>query len=269
MMSKPGSEHVTPVILTYNEEPNLPRTLAALRWARRVVVVDSGSTDATERIAQAFDNVEFFVRKFDCHRNQWAFAIEQTRVASDFILALDADMATPSAFVAELERDFLGSPYSGGFVPIQWCYFGRPLRGSFCPPQLRLFHREAVRIVQLGHTQEFQVTGHLYRFRAGVWHEDRKSVERWLQSQASYSCLEDQRLHDGHRLRPRDRLRRTGWMPAFAAILAYLRAGGPLGGKRALRYAWERVTFESILAIRVLDRKLMGEERQGPKNTGN
>jgi hypothetical protein len=264
-----GSERVTPVILTYNEEPNLPHTLASVRWARRVVVVDSGSTDATERIARAAGNVEFFVRKFDCARNQWMFAIEQTRVASEFVLALDADMVTTSAFVAELEREFLSGSYSGGFVPIRWCYFGRSLMGSFCPPQLRLFRPEAVRIVQLGHTQEFQLDGRVYRFRAGVRHEDRKPVERWLQSQANYSRLEDQRLLDGHRLRPRDRLRRTGWMPALAAILAYLRAGGPLGGKRALRYAWERVTFESILAIRVLDRKLRDEERRGPEARGN
>jgi len=33
--------HITPVILTYNEAPNIQRTLAALSWAIDVVVVDS------------------------------------------------------------------------------------------------------------------------------------------------------------------------------------------------------------------------------------
>jgi glycosyltransferase involved in cell wall biosynthesis len=253
---------ITPVVLSYNEEPNLARTLDALRWAGRVVVVDSGSTDATERIARSFSNVAFFVRKFDDFGGQWTFAFQQTGITTTFILALDADMAMTPEFRDEIEREFLPGGCDGGLVPIAWCYFGRPLRGSFCPPQLRLFKGELVKARQVGHAHEFQVEGELHRFRAGVWHEDRKSVERWLQSQASYSRMEAERLHQNQRLRARDRLRRSGWMPALAMILAYLRAGGPLGGQRALRYAWERATYESLLAIRVLDRRLAAEEEK-------
>lgn len=252
---------VTPVLLTLNEEPNLARTLESLRWAKRVVVLDSGSTDATEQIARSFPNVAFFVRRFDNHKSQWSYGVHETGIESDYVLALDADMAVTSAFVDEFQSRFLASGAPGGLIPISWCYFGKPLLSSFCPPQLRLFQRSSVEILQLGHTQEFRLTGKLFQFKSGVWHEDRKSIERWLQSQANYSRLEDQRLHDGHRLRPRDRVRMSGWMPAVGAFLSYLKAGGPFGGKRALRYAWERATYESVLAIRVLDRRLAEEEK--------
>ena len=40
-------EAITPVLLTFNEEVNIGRTLAKLAWAREIVVVDSGSQDAT------------------------------------------------------------------------------------------------------------------------------------------------------------------------------------------------------------------------------
>ena len=252
---------LAPAVLTFNEEPNLRRTLESLRWAARVVVVDSGSTDATERIARSFPNVEFFVRRFDCYQNQWRFAVSETGITADFVLALDADMAATPAFVTEFEEEFLTGGFAGGLVPIQWCYFGKPLLRSFCPPQLRLFRREAVQIAQPGHAQEFTVRGTVRSFTAGVWHEDRKSVERWLNSQANYSRQEEERLRQQRALRPRDRLRGTGWMPAVAIFLSYWRAGGPFGGKRALRYAWERATYESILAIRVLDQKLAEEEK--------
>ena len=43
-------ERITPLILTRNEEANLQRQLEALSWARRVVIVDSESTDATRAI---------------------------------------------------------------------------------------------------------------------------------------------------------------------------------------------------------------------------
>ena len=46
------STPVTAIVLTKNEEANLPDCLASLRWADEVLVVDSFSTDATVEIAQ-------------------------------------------------------------------------------------------------------------------------------------------------------------------------------------------------------------------------
>jgi glycosyltransferase involved in cell wall biosynthesis len=259
MNAKVMSE-VTPIVLTFNEEANLARTLESLRWAARVVVVDSGSTDSTRQIAAGFSNVEVFTRAFDGFGNQWNFGIRQTGILSDLVMALDADMAVTAQCLSELRTKFLPGGYAGGILPIHWCYFGKPLWGSFCPPQLRLFRRDLVQIGEFGHAHDFKIAGEVYTFKHGVWHEDRKPVERWLQSQASYSRLEDKRLQSGDRLRPRDRVRQSGWMPFLAGSLAFLRAGGPFGGKRALRYAWERVTYESLLAIRVLDRDLANDE---------
>ena len=45
-------QEITPVLLTYNEAPNLARTLSMLGWAKDVVVVDSGSDDETLAIAR-------------------------------------------------------------------------------------------------------------------------------------------------------------------------------------------------------------------------
>ena len=38
-------EQITPLLLTFDEMPNLERTFAPLAWAKRIVVVESGSTD--------------------------------------------------------------------------------------------------------------------------------------------------------------------------------------------------------------------------------
>ena len=58
---------ITPLILTYNEEANIDRTLGRLTWADRVVVVDSYSTDATVDLATSYDNVDLVQREFDHH----------------------------------------------------------------------------------------------------------------------------------------------------------------------------------------------------------
>jgi glycosyltransferase involved in cell wall biosynthesis len=47
----PMLDEITPLIITHDEAPNIARTLDKLVWARRIVVIDSGSTDDTVRIA--------------------------------------------------------------------------------------------------------------------------------------------------------------------------------------------------------------------------
>ena len=76
-------EQITPIILTYNEAPNIRRTLDSLRWAERVVVVDSGSTDGTEGSPRAFRNVDWYVRNFDSFKAQCEYAIHHTGIETN------------------------------------------------------------------------------------------------------------------------------------------------------------------------------------------
>ena len=52
--------NITPLILTYNEELNIGRTLSKLGWAKRIVVIDSFSTDRTIDILKAHQRVDIF-----------------------------------------------------------------------------------------------------------------------------------------------------------------------------------------------------------------
>ena len=68
-------DDITPLILTHNEEANIDRALRSVSWAKRVVVVDSGSADATAEIVAEHDNAEFISRAFDHHAAQWNFGL--------------------------------------------------------------------------------------------------------------------------------------------------------------------------------------------------
>ena len=106
----------TPVILTYNEQSNLQFTLRSLVWADRVVVLDSGSTDGTEEIARSFSNVAWFARRFDNHRSQWHYAIHETAIDTEYVIALDADMRPGAGFLDELNDRFVHGGFDGGRV---------------------------------------------------------------------------------------------------------------------------------------------------------
>lgn len=247
-----ASRQVTPLILTYNEEPNLDRALQSLRWAERVVVLDSGSTDATELIAKSYPNVAWHSRPFDRFDLQSEYGIRNTGITSDHVLALDADMAVPDAFVAELEAHFLPGRFAGASIPFEFRIFGRPLISSILRAQLRLFKRTEVHVIQDGHGHKFGVDGPVYHFRSPIIHDDQKPLDRWTQSQLGYSQIEQQRIQSLAEPSWKDRLRRAGIMPLVAGGLAYVSAGGPLRGTAALHYAWQRVVYECLLSMRLM-----------------
>ena len=127
-------DQITPVILTYNEENNIARTLDRLRWARDVVVVDSFSTDKTVSLIKSFPGVRLFQRAFDSHAQQWNYAVKETSVATEWILALDADYYLTDEFIREVSQLTPTFEIDGYTAAFRYCILGHPLRGSLYPP---------------------------------------------------------------------------------------------------------------------------------------
>src|SRR5688500_8511434 len=203
-------DQITPLILTYNEAPNIARALEKLSWAKDIVVVDSLSDDDTVDIATSFPNVRVFQRAFDCHRNQWEFGLQETGIATPWLLALDADYIISDELVAELEslRPAHGTAgYRASFI---YCIRGKKLRSGIYPPVTVLYRREAASYVQDGHTQRVALEGTAEDLHAPIFHDDRKSLRRWFSSQARYTELETQKLlaADRAKLGLADRVRR-------------------------------------------------------------
>jgi glycosyltransferase involved in cell wall biosynthesis len=247
---------VTPVILTYNEEANLSRTLEGVAWARDIVVVDSFSNDRTLAIAEGFANVRVFQRRFDTHANQWNFAIEQTNIASDWVLALDADYVAPLSARAELARATREEGCVGFLADFRYCVFGRPLRASLYPAHVVLFRRGRGRYAQFGHTQRVVIDGEIGRLALKLDHDDRKPLGRWLETQAKYAGLEAEFVaHSRGEPRAIDRLRKTGWLAPIVVLLHVLLVKRCLlEGWRGWYYALQRTLFEILFCLAWLER---------------
>jgi len=89
-------EQITPLILTYNEAPNIDRALERLTWANRIVVIDSFSDDETLDILANYPQVEVNQRRFDTHALQWNYGLE--KINTKWILSLDADYILSEQF---------------------------------------------------------------------------------------------------------------------------------------------------------------------------
>ena len=247
-------DQITPLILTYNEAPNIARSLGALSWAGDIVVVDSFSDDNTVEMAKLFPNVRVFQRAFDCHRNQWEFGLKDTGISTPWVLALDADYILSDELVSELkdlEPKAETAGYRGSFV---YCIKGRRIRSGIYPPVTILYRREAATYVQDGHTQRVALDGVIEDLQAPVFHDDRKSLKRWFNSQSKYTELEAQKLRaaDPAELGFADRLRRWRFIvPPVMLVYCLIVRGGILDGWAGFYYAFQRAMAEAMLSHRL------------------
>lgn len=247
-------DQITPLILTYNEAPNIARCLAGLSWANDIVVLDSFSDDETVAIAKSNAHVRVVQRAFDNHRNQWEFGLKETGITTPWVLALDADYVASKEFIAELQQlqpDEQTTGYRAQFV---YCINGRKLRSGIYPPVTVLYRRAAATYVQDGHTQRVALEGTIEDLRAPLFHDDRKSLRRWFASQARYTELEAQKLRHANyaELGLADRLRR--WrIVAPPAMLFYclIARGGVLDGWAGFYYAFQRAAAEAMLSTKL------------------
>ncbi len=250
---------ITPVILTFNEAANIGRSLERLTWAGEVIVVDSGSTDETLAIAGRFANVRVVHRPFDSHAAQWRFAVDETGVATDWILRLDADYMLEPALreeIAALSPAPQTAAYQIGFT---YCIAGKPLRASLYPPLPVLFRRGKGTFIADGHTEKLRIDGSVVPLHNRLLHDDRKSLERWLQSQSRYQAIEADKLtaRPWSELSWADRLRCTRVLGPFAVAAHCLLVKGLMfDGVAGLHYTAQRVTADMILSLHLLQRDL-------------
>ena len=249
-------DQITPLILTYNEAPNIGRTLEALQWARDIVVVDSFSNDETVEIASSSPQVRVFQRTFDSHRNQWEFGLRETGIETSWVLALDADYVVTNEAVAELAGIEPDSDVAGYKARFAYCVHGQKLHSGIYPPVTVLYRRDAASYVQDGHTQRVVVDGRVAELRSVLLHDDRKPLRRWLNSQARYAELEGEKLLTTERdaLGFRDRLRLSRVLtPVVMPFYCLVVRGGIFDGWPGLHYAFQRTLAELMLSLYLID----------------
>jgi glycosyltransferase involved in cell wall biosynthesis len=255
-------EHITPLIITYNEGANITRTLKRLAWARRIVVIDSGSTDETAQIVRSYPQAELIYRPFDDFASQCNFGI--TQVATTWVLSLDADYELSEALVSELRELSPGAATCGYRARFTYRIYGHPLRRSLYPPRTVLYRKDKARYRTEGHGHRVTVDGEIASLTAVIYHDDRKSLARWLSSQQRYASQEADYLlaWEPKSLKRIDRIRRAGWSaPLLVFVYTLVFQGCLLDGWPGWYYAFQRLLAETLIALEIADRRLRGNSQ--------
>lgn len=252
-------ERITPVILTYNEAPNIGRTLDKLGWAKDILVVDSGSDDGTQAIVQGFGNARLVSHAFENHGAQWAFAVGHPSIQSDWVLRLDADYVLSDTLIEELRGLTPAEDTAGYRIAFDFCVYGKQLRSTIYPPNSILFRHGKGQCRQDGHTERWQIDGPVVALRGRIQHDDRKPIAHWLVAQRNYLLLERDKLlaADPSELDWVDRLRLKRYLAPFA-MLAYMLFAKRLilDGGPGFYYAFQRSLAEMALSLYLIERDL-------------
>ena len=248
---------ITPLILTYNESPNIGRTLEKLSWAKDIVIVDSFSADETLPIITRFPQVRIFQRKFDTHGAQWNFGLNETGIKTEWVLALDADYVMSSELTEELKGLIPPNDVTGYKVKFTYCIFGKFLQSSVYPPVTVLYRRKKAFYQQDGHTQRVMLEGKIGCLTSKIFHDDRKSLGQWLAAQDRYQKLEATKLLKCKwaQLTWADRLRKMKIVSPFAILLYCLFVKGlMLDGWPGIYYTFQRTIAELMLSLYLITR---------------
>ncbi|MEM9826367.1 MAG: glycosyltransferase family 2 protein [Planctomycetota bacterium] len=199
---------VTVLIAVRNEEANLPRCLAALDRAQRVLVVDSNSTDDSAKIAAAAGAEVVNYEHPGGLRKKRQWALDTLEFQTPWVLLLDADEVVPDALWDEIEQALEESTTHDGFlITKEFHFMGKRFRwGGFSHAAVLLIRVGKARFETLvevpGDTldmevhERVQVNGSIGTLATPVIHEDFKGLEAYIDRHNRYSTWDAHlRLH--------------------------------------------------------------------------
>jgi len=224
------------IVIARDEEDRLPRALASVAWADEIVVVDSGSRDATCEVARRA-GARVIVRAWAGYSAQKAFAADQA--AHDWILWLDADEEVSPALRAAIEgalaRQAEGGARCDAYqVNRRTEYLGRYLRfGGWYPDRkVRLFRRDRAAFDGRRVHESVRVAGPVGRLRGELLHHSFRDFAHHVAKTHELARLWAEE-REGRRVRAGDLL----FHPLAKGLKSYLWQGGILEGWRGLLLA--------------------------------
>lgn len=262
----PIRQAITPLLICCDELANIERTLGALAWAARIVVIDSGSRDGTlAAIARVCPQAEVLHRRFDSFARQCNYGLSQ--IHTPWVLSLDADYRLSQGFLQALNHFNPDDPTAGWEVPLVYCIAGQAIRGSMLPPRICLYRKQRAHYIDDGHGHRVQIDGAVRPFPAPILHDDRKPLDRWLASQQRYLRQEADKIQrtPPQDLSRYDRWRRRGWvMPLLVLPYCLILRQGLLDGWRGWFYAYQRLYAEILLSLLLMEPPASPGATSGP-----
>ncbi|MEY2840108.1 MAG: hypothetical protein RJB60_2407 [Pseudomonadota bacterium] len=276
---------ISVIILTKNEQQDLPGCLASVSWCDDVHVYDSVSTDATVDIAHRF-GATVTQRPFDNWAAHQNWGLQNIDFKHPWVFYIDADERMTPDLQASIHQAIRNARDEVAFrVQRRDFFMGTWLKHVQASPfYMRLFRPEKMRYERLVNPVSIadgvvgEVTGYLDHFPFS------KGVGHWLDRHNSYSRLEAQQILDNRkrnesfslwraltdsdfhtrRFHQKELFYRLPARPFVKFFMLYVVKRGFLDGKAGLRYATLQSIYEYFIVIKAIELS-SAQKRRGPE----
>ena len=264
---------IAAVVLCLNEAVNLPRSLASLTWCDERLVVDSGSSDGSQKVA-----IQAGAKVVE-HRQPGRFLITEQRnwalknggLRSEWVLFLDADEEISSDCRKAVQAAIcqLNAPDGFELTPRYW-FFGRWLKHTQGYPN---WHPRLVRRGSLtfegGVWESFPAGRTIGRINTPYEHYAfSKGMDDWLERHRRYSDWDAERILAYLKSGDQQALGTSRWLrlraftsrlwplrPLLRFLQKYVFQGGFREGWQGLLFALMMAAYELITVVKVIEKR--------------
>ena len=267
---------ISVLVLTLDEEVNLPQCLGSLTWCDDIVVLDSESTDRTVEIAESF-GAKVFKRQFDNYAAQRNFGINDIEYKNQWILMVDADEEIPQDLADEMST-VIQSGESGV------CLYRMRRKDFFMNKWIKRSSGYPTwfgRLVKVGHVtverainEEYLTTGEIGFLENHLHHYPfNKGFASWFEKHNRYSSMEAELIFSGGLAKPtpsdfmsrepttrrkaiKNILYRLPFRPLLVFLILYIFRGGIFDGRAGLTFCLLRSHYEFMINCKVREKTL-------------
>ena len=265
---------ISVIVLTKNEERDLPACLESVGWSDDIHVYDSFSTDRTLEVAKAH-NATVTQRPFDNWSAHQNWGLRNIDFRNPWVLYLDADERVTPALRDALRAAVVAPADLVAFRVERRDYFmGQWLRHvQATSSYIRLFrprhvhYERLVNPVTLVDGRIGEVAGHLDHFPFS------KGLDHWFERHNNYSRMEAQQIITDRaigrtfslikalfspdvqerRYHQKELLSRLPFRPTLQFLILYVAKRGFLDGRAGYTYARMRSIYEAMIEMKIAD----------------
>lgn len=187
---------LTAIILACNEEKNIGRCIRSLKGlAKRVVVIDSGSTDNTVSIAEEL-GAEVLHHPWENYSKQYIWGESSAHITTRWTFRIDADESLTEESAKEIEKlcnENEDSDINGLVVRFKVTFLGKELKhGGIYPFKKLLVYKTGIGYMEERNMDEHIIlkTGRSIEVKEDSLHFDYKDLTFWIDKHNKYSSKE-------------------------------------------------------------------------------
>lgn len=193
---------LTAIIMTMNESKNIENCINSINCiAKRILVIDSGSTDGTVEIAKNL-NAEIYHHEFTNYASQFNWALDNTKIETTWVLRIDADERLTDSLCKEAEEAMSRhklDDVNGIILKLKVFFLGKFIRhGGVYPFRKMMIFKNGIGRIEIRNMDEHTVLkyGRTIELNNDGLHYDFKNLNHWINKHNWYATREMQDYYE-------------------------------------------------------------------------